>query len=303
MARSVVSLVRTSDRRHGVQTLFRLLNPFVKRAQRVVVAPDFGAATPSPGSTHNDVLYQVVMEIRQRGAGDITVAGQARRGATSDVLAKKGVYALADELGVVLVNLDEAPQEAFRHFTVDSSHWRAGFHLAKVAVESDFLVSVGGLKTDGRGAGLALSLWAMTGLLSRHGRGDADELRTAPHQSEMIAEINVACRPSLILLDGVQAIIDGGPDEGVTKRGDVMIAGTDPVAVDAVGVTLLELLGPSERRRSRPVFEQDQLRRAVELGLGARGADDIELRTDGGGESGRLAAQVERMLALGKKSV
>ncbi len=51
----------------------------------------------------------------------------------------------------------------------------------------------------------------------------------------MIAELNTGYRPNLIVLDGVAAFTDGGPSRGELKAGNVMIAGDDRVAVDAVG--------------------------------------------------------------------
>jgi uncharacterized protein (DUF362 family) len=95
----------------------------------------------------------------------------------------------------------------------------------------------------------------------------------------MIAELNTGYKPSLIVIDGVSAFTDGGPSRGELKAGNVMIAGDDRVAVDAVGLAMLKSLGSNEAIMSRGIFEQEQLARAAQLGLGASGPGAIEIVT------------------------
>ena len=118
---------------------------------------------------------------------------------------------------------------------------------------------------------------------------------SSPDQRRMIAEINAAYTPSLIVLDGVEAFRSGGPDAGDKVAANVVLAGSDRVAVDAVGVALMRLLGTTPEVSTGPLFSQEQLGRAVELGLGVRSGEEIELVTgdDAGAE---VAAQVRELL-------
>lgn len=75
-----------------------------------------------------------------------------------------------------------------------------------------------------------------------------------------------------------------------------MLAGTDRVAIDAVGVALLRLLGTTPEVSHGPVFEQEQIARATELGLGISSAKQIQLIT-GDAESEAFAARVREILA------
>lgn len=52
-------------------------------------------------------------------------------------------------------------------------------------------------------------------------------------------------------------------------------ASTDRGALDAVGVAALKMHGTTRKIERRKVFEQDQMRRAAKLGLGASSPDDI----------------------------
>ena len=111
----------------------------------------------------------------------------------------------------------------------------------------------------------------------------------------MIAEINTAYTPSLIMLDGVDAFVDGGPARGTRVEAGVMLAGTDRIAIDAVGVSILRLLGTTPEVSRGPVFKQDQIARAVELGLGVKTPQEIELVTPDP-ESAGYAGKVREIL-------
>jgi uncharacterized protein (DUF362 family) len=112
----------------------------------------------------------------------------------------------------------------------------------------------------------------------------------------MIAEVNVAYQPDLVVLDGVEAFVTGGPATGKRVDSQVVLAGTDRVAIDAVGVALLRLFGTTPEVSRGPVFAQAQIARAVELGLGISGPDEIELIT-GDDQSAAYAAQIHEALA------
>jgi uncharacterized protein (DUF362 family) len=95
----------------------------------------------------------------------------------------------------------------------------------------------------------------------------------------MIAEINAAYAPALIVLDGVEAFISGGPDQGERVTPEVILAGTDRVALDAVGIALLRYVGCKTEASKGKVFEQEQIARAVDLGLGVDSPEKIEFLT------------------------
>ena len=120
----------------------------------------------------------------------------------------------------------------------------------------------------------------------------------ATHMRRMIAEINQGYKPQLIVVDGVEAFVDEGPSTGKKVEAGVFLAGTDRIAVDAVGVAILKELGSNEAIMSKKVFEQEQLQRAVELGLGVNGPDKIEIVTaDAAGKA--YADKIKAILAQG----
>jgi uncharacterized protein (DUF362 family) len=93
----------------------------------------------------------------------------------------------------------------------------------------------------------------------------------------MIAEINKFYRTDLIVMDATEGFETGGPDKGKLIHPEVIIAGTDRVANDVVGVALLRSYGTMRDVSEGRIFEQEQIDRAAEMGIGIKSAKDIRL--------------------------
>jgi uncharacterized protein (DUF362 family) len=293
--RSRVALVRTADRRRGVTAALRLLRPTGIAGKRVVLKPNFNTADPAPGSTDSDTLSQLVTELRERDARTITLGESSGPPQTRGVMERKGVFDLARQLDFDVVNFEEIPASDWVGFGSQGTHWPEGFHLPRLVTQAEYLVSTCCLKTHGFGGVFSMSLKLSVGLTPKTIRGT---MHRSPDMRRMIAELNGGYRPQLVVLDGVTAFTDGGPSTGELRQANVMIAGDDRVAVDAVGLAVLKELGANDAIMGRRIFEQEQMARAVELGLGVRGPGDIELVT-GDPDSKAYAVGLERILAAG----
>jgi uncharacterized protein (DUF362 family) len=97
----------------------------------------------------------------------------------------------------------------------------------------------------------------------RHGYGYMKELHSSPRQRKMIAEISAPFTPELMVLDRIDSFADGSPMTGNRVKGNVFLASTDRVAIDALGVTILRLTGSKDQIKKPKVFEQEQTARAV----------------------------------------
>jgi uncharacterized protein (DUF362 family) len=119
-----------------------------------------------------------------------------------------------------------------------------------------------------------MSLKVTTGMVAG---SNMRELHFSNHIREMIAEMNVAYRPALIVMDGVEAFVDGGPMSGTRWQANLTLVSDDRIAIDAVGLAALKMHGTTKILESTRIFELDQLRRAAELGIGVSSPDDIDL--------------------------
>jgi len=294
-----IGFVSTRDRAEGVRRAITLLQSNPVQGKAVVLKPNFNSADPVPGSTHNDTLGALVSTLQDLGATRVTLAERSGPGDTTrQVMEKKGVFDLAQELGFDIINLEELEAEGWIHFTPPDSHWRQGFHFPRVYREAESIVQTCCLKTHAFGGHITLSLKNSVGMVPGAGSPYMGELHTSSYQRQMIAEINTAYSPDLIVLDGIEAFIEGGPARGTRVDAGVMLAGSDRVAVDAVGVAILRLLGTTPEVSRGCIFEQDQIARAAELGLGVKSADQIQLVCDDA-ESEAFAGRVNDILLKG----
>lgn len=293
--RSRVVLVRTTDRRAGVTTALRLFDPSGIAGKRVVLKPNFNSADGGPASTHDDTLLQLVDELKARDARDVTVGESSGPGGTASVLETKGTLDLARDHGFGVVDFDGIPDADWAFFSPPGTHWPEGFHLPRMVSGAEYLVSTCCLKTHGFGGVFTMSLKLAVGLTPRAIRRG---MHRSPDMRRMIAELNQGYRPDLVVMDGLEAFTDGGPSQGTLKRGSVFVAGTDRVAVDAVGLAILKELGSNDAIMGTPIFAQEQIARAVEVGLGASGPQDIELVSDDA-EGWSYATRLKGILARG----
>jgi uncharacterized protein (DUF362 family) len=212
------------------------------------------------------------------GARSITL-GERSYPPTREVMVAKGVLPLLDKAGVKVTDFDGLEERDWVLLRPKDSHWPEGFRIARPILEAGCLVSSCCLKTHQYGGVFTMSLKLHVGVVptSRHGYNYMRQLHSSPHQRKMIAEINAPFRPDLIVLDGVDAFVDGGPATGKLAKGHVFLASTDRIAIDATGVAILKLLGSNEAVMRPRIFEQEQIARAVELGLGAPSAAFIEV--------------------------
>lgn len=294
--RTRVALVRTDNRTTGIKRAIGLLGANPVAGKRVLLKPNFNTADPFPASTHNDTLVRLVAELRGMGAKAITIGERSGPPDTADVLRDKGIYELCKRLDVGLINFEDLPPESWTKVVPPGSHWNDGFLVARPVLDAECVVVTCCLKTHGYGGVFTMSLKNSIGFVHKK---NMRELHTSfLSQRKMIAEVNVSYRPALILLDGIEAFVDKGPMEGPKKRADVILAGTDRIAVDAVGLAVLKELGSNRAIMDTAIFAQEQIARAVELGLGVNGPGAIEIVSDD--EAGRsYSEKLRQILAKG----
>jgi uncharacterized protein (DUF362 family) len=285
-----VALVRTNDRVAGVNKAIKLLNINPVKGKTVALKPNFNTDDPYPGSTHNDTLRTLILNLQKMGAKTITVADRSGPADTRQVMETKGIFKMAAELGFTAINLEETGPDGWVHIRQPGFHWVKGFDFARLYHEAECVVETCCLKTHGFGGHFTMSLKLTVGMVSRP---NMQELHTSPHQRKLIAEMNTAYSPSLIVLDGIEAFINGGPMTGGKATANVILAGS--IAIDATGVAVLRWLGTTPEVTRGPVFSQEQIARAVELGLGVSSPEQIEFLT-GDRESAEFVKELKKIL-------
>ncbi len=266
---------------------------------------NYNSADPFPASTHIGTLRALVETLKGVGASEVTLAERSGMGDTHAVLEEMGVLELSRELGFKAVDLDEVGKEDWLKVERADTHWLRGFFMAKVFHDADKVVQTCCLKTHRFGGHFTLSLKNSVGLVAKKVPGLMYdymwELHGSPYQRQMIAEINRNYNLDFVLMDGIKAFTSGGPEQGKLAEPNLLLVSRDRIAIDAVGVAILKLFGAKGRVGEVDVFEQDQLRRAADLGFGVKSAADIRLtplNDEGYAEAERIEQVLKPQVAM-----
>ena len=278
-----VVLVRTTDRATGVKRALELLQAPSFKDKRVFIKPNYNTGDPAPAATDPAVLESLVQAIQGDGASQITVGDRSGMAETRTAMTQMQVFALAEQYGFTPIVFDELDAEDWQYFDAEGTNWSRGFAIAKPVLNADAIVNACCLKTHRFGGHFTLSLKNTIGMVARYVPGDGHDYMRELHRSDnqrlMIAEVNRAYRPTINLIDGVDAFVGGGPEQGERVQAGVMLASSDRIAIDAVGIAILRMLGTTPEVSSGSIWSQAQIRRAADLGLGAVSADQIEIVT------------------------
>lgn len=207
---------------------------FVKPGERVLLKVNAAFASPPllGATTHPDVVSAAVRLCREAGAGQVMVTDNPINDpASCFALTGIGPAAVAAGAEVILPKPGR-----FHLYTLPGGRLlRQWPILGDPLIRADKVIGMAPVKDHHRsGASLTIKNWY--GFLG--GR------RNVFHQQihRIIAELALMIKPTLVILDGTQAMLRNGPTGGALedlKATRTVIAGTDPVAVDALGATLL----------------------------------------------------------------
>ncbi len=293
-----MAFVKTSDRVEGIRRAIDLLGINPVQGTQVFLKPNFNSADPAPAATHLDTLRTLVEELWAMGARSITVGDRSGSGSSLRVMREFGVMEMAQELDFDTIDFAWLDEQDWVWFWSSDYHWKRGFPIARPCLEAEALVQTCCLKTHAHGGHFTMSLKnavGMTAESTHDGYGLMEELHASSRMRAMIAELNAAFTPALVVLDGILAFRSGGPSEGQLCTPEVVLAGTDRIAIDAVGVALLRYFGTTPNVSRGPIFELEQIARAVELGLGVDIPEKIQFVT-GDAASEDYAAEIREIL-------
>ena len=276
--KSRVYIVKTTDRAAGIAQLLSLAGLGFAAGKDVVLKPNFNSSNPFPASTHDDTIRAVVTGLKGAGCGKIVLGESSGPSGTQAVIAAKGTLAFCQDLGIEFLDFDQMAATEWESFNFTGIGWSGGLAIPKIMRSGHAVVLMPCCKTHGFGGDFTMSLKLAVGLTPKTRR--MTEMHVSPNIRSMIADINYGYKPDLIVMDAISCFITGGPDSGTVANPSLLLAGSDRIAVDAVGVAVLKSAGSTTAALTRKIFEQDQIARAVQIGLGAASPAQIELVGD-----------------------
>ncbi|MCS7124987.1 MAG: DUF362 domain-containing protein [Candidatus Bathyarchaeota archaeon] len=195
----------------------------------ILIKPNYIVAKhPSTGmTTDSRVVEGVVKFLKERGNKKLIIGEGSGWADTFEAFRVAGVDKVADKWGVELIDLNK---DCFVEVYPPNSLALNKVTVAKTAFES-LIVSVPKLKIH-RLTRVTLGIKNMMGALASKGAMHNGKLH------ENIADLASVLKPSLTVIDGVVAG-EGHETNGSPVEMGLVIAGTDPVAVDAVGAAVM----------------------------------------------------------------
>jgi len=213
----------------ALESLKQDLYAVLSTEKPILIKPNYITAQhPSTGiTTDGRVVEGVVKFLKEHGKNNIIIGEGSGWADTFEAFKVAGIDKLSEKWKVKLVDLNK---DVFVEVYPPNPLALKKVEVAKTALES-VIISVPKLKVH-RLATVTLGIKNMMGALASKGSMHNGRL------NENIADLASVLKPSLTVIDGVIAG-EGHETSGNPVKMDLVIAGTDPVAVDAVGAAVM----------------------------------------------------------------
>jgi uncharacterized protein (DUF362 family) len=231
MGRPTVCVVRAEDPVKGVMEALEKIEArrLLSKEDKVLIKPNYITSDhPSTGvTTDGRVVEGLIRFLKALGIDSIIVGEGSGMADTMEAFKVAGLLEISERYGLRLVDLN---RDELIRVDVPGAVALKSVKIAKTALGSTFIISVPKLKVH-RMAGVTLSLKNMMGVVSPKG------IIHSP-LDEKIVDLNMVVKPKLAIVDGITA---GAKSElnSIPVPMGIIIAGEDPVAVDAVGAAIM----------------------------------------------------------------
>jgi len=263
----------------------------VPRGSKVLIKPNFtGALPPEKGAACDPKIAEALARlVLQAGASRVFIAEAIGTGTVS-LKEVKGLREISEIKGVEIVDLNDAPTEVVK---VKEPLAVEKFEIPRIIIEADMLINLAKLKVHPL-ATFTLVMKNLMGALPGRSFRNPQEARRQGYLTPILpgggkkvfhdlardrgietmrqafVDLNSLIPSHLCVIDGLYGMEGkGAPVQGKPVKMDLLIVGTDLVAVEAVGATVMGF--------DPTAFSY--LKRAVEKGLGASyRIEEIEIR-------------------------
>ena len=210
------------------------------RGRNVVLKPNLVEFEPaSTINTHPMLVHAVYEAFRALGAASVRIAeGPGHRRNTLDLADAAGYFSTVPKFEDVFVdlNLDEVtrvrPAKQFSRIKK--------LYLPNTALRADLLVSMAKMKTH-HWVGATLSMKNLFGTVPSGIYGWPKNMLHWAGIDESIADLHAAFPRQFAIVDGIVGMEGNGPIQGTPKQAGVLVAGSDPAAVDATCCRIMKI--------------------------------------------------------------
>ena len=211
------------------------------RDRLIIIKPNLTNSSPPPVTTNVTAAEAVYNYCRAHTKAEIAIGEGTGSGKTEDVFTALGYTALAKKYGIELIDFNEAETVELEN---NNALQLKQFHIP-VIVRDAFVISLPVLKSHS----ITLTTIAMKNMFGiapgKFYAGSWNKSRLhSPSTDKSVVDVCLYKKPDLSIVDASVAL-KGSHLSGRQKKIGLILAGFDPVAVDALGS---ELLGHNPKR-------------------------------------------------------
>ena len=240
---SLVSIIRAPAYDQRIyETVRRILEDHRVdvRGRSVVLKPNLVEFEPQSSiNTHPLLVHAACEAFRAMGASEIRIAeGPGHRRNTLDLAEAAGYFALVPNFEDLFVdlNLDDVTRvRPSRQFSRLEE-----LYLPNTVLGADLLVSLPKMKTH-HWTGATLAMKNLFGVVPGGVYGWPKNPLHWAGIEECVADLHAAFPRQFAIVDGIVGMEGNGPIQGVSKPVGVLVAGHDPVAVDATCCRIMHI--------------------------------------------------------------
>lgn len=234
------AVLRAVELLGGLEAVFSQGVKPLDKNSHIVLKPNLLAKTgPEKACTTHPAVFKAVGRLLQNeGYGNLSYGDSPGNPMirVERVAEECGIKEAADSLGIPLGDFEHGTQVEFPQGRAADK-----FVICNEIIAADGVVNICKMKTH--------QLERITGAVKNtfgcvygvnKGASHA-RFATAEVFAKMIADLNCMVKPKLHIMDGIVAMEGNGPQSGTPKEMNVILASTDPVALDAVFCHLVDL--------------------------------------------------------------
>ena len=234
---AVVQGARSAATRKAVEMLGGM-GAFVKKDSRVVLKPNMSWASTieSAADTHPEVVAEVATMCIEAGAREVRIVDHTINRAEK-CLKLSGIGDACRNIKNVYVYAVN-DEKFYRNVEIPNGKVLKSVEIIKDVLDCDVFINLPCAKSHTT-TGVTLGMKNLMGIIwnRRAFHSDFDI-------NQALADLTSAVKINLTVLDASRALTTGGPKgPGVVTEPKTIIAGIDPVAVDALGVTVADWYG------------------------------------------------------------
>jgi len=263
----LVSVVKSGDHIKALESaveMFGSMKSFIAKGDRVLVKPNISwdRRPEQAANTNPDIVREVVKMCFDAGAKTVKVLDRTCNNATR-CYDRSGIAEAASDAGAEVSFVSES---RFKDVPIPEGKILKSWPVYREFLRADKYISLPVLKHHS----MAIVSGAVKNSMGLIGGDRGTIHRDFP---DKITDLNTVLKPVLTILDATRVLIRNGPQGGSlddVKILDTVVTGTDIVAIDAVGASLM----------GESATEMPYLLKASERGLGEHDLQKIRIQRE-----------------------